>query len=168
MSDFQLRLAFRNYQADPTPENAEAFIAAYTRSHTIETLEPSQTDWVALRSQLEQELQNEPPIYDANFNHLEVLAYDLSGLQEELDNENELEVIYNWIEDVASFTHTSASNWEFIIYLGLLWEKGYGPGYFAMTRREGLEYDVIPTPPALIPIIVEARRLGAWYVSFYV
>jgi hypothetical protein len=174
----ELRLALRAYQLEPTHQNAAAFMAVYARSHLIET------DWISVRQNIDRQLRENTYFYD-----MAVLAYDLTNLDFGTDDEEEIEQLHleavNWVEHVASFSHNSTHNWEHIIYLGYLHDRGadglsdvQDPRHFARPRRIGdtdpdllfgggpLVDGIFPTPEILVPIIEEAIQLGAWYISF--
>jgi len=164
MSDLQLRLALRAYDAYPTFQNAAAFIREYHKAF-------ADTDWTSLRQDINRQLGQE----NTGFRDQGTLTYDLINFFP--DNEEEQEIydeITDWVETVASFSHNSSEYvWEHLVYLGALYDSGphqlvddADPSNFARTRAEGSAPHLIPTPEPLVPIIEEAMRLGAWYIAF--
>ena len=164
MSDLELRLALRAYEADPSYENAAIFIRLYQRTG-------SETDWIGLRQGIDRQLERE-----GGFHDMATLTFDLTQLWDDDTTYQESRTarvvlsvpdLVDWVESVASFSHNSEYNWEHIVYLGGLYDlaEDTNPGNFAMERRENSRV-IIPTPPILIPIIEEALRLGAWYIAF--
>jgi len=164
MSDLQLRLALRAYDADPGYQTAAAFIAIYRRTHALPT------DWITLRQDIGRQLEQE----NTDFHDQNTLTYDLTMfLPEEEGDEEIYDEVINWVETVASFSHNSHFVWEHIVYLGRLYDHGphhladdADPRNFARSRIEGFANEVIPTPEILVPVIERAMRLGAWYIAF--
>lgn len=158
MSDLELRLALHAYEAEPSYENAAAFIRLYQR------VSESGADWIDLRRAIDKQLERE-----GDFHDMATLTFDLTQLW---DDDTTYQESMDWVESVASFSHNSAYNWEHIVYLGRLYDGGPGdlaedtnPENFATEQSENSRV-IIPTPTILISIIEEAMRLGAWYIAF--
>jgi hypothetical protein len=152
MSDLEVRFLERAFDRDPSPQNAYRLVAAYRR---MRGLGESHSD---------------------DFHDMNVLTYDIGNL--DVDEERE-EEITTWISRVRSFSHSDINIWEPIIYIGMLHTGEDEDGDPVNTDdieqafRVRIGYpDMIaglpplPTPPELIPIIVRALELGAWYISF--
>lgn len=166
MSDLEIRLRERIFSSEPTLENANLLIAAYQRGSELLA-----HDWNSIRESINTELRA------YNFNDMHILSYDLTNLCPE-DCEDRHIATMNWLEAVASFVNTNQFNWEYILYIGLLYQSEIDIKSFARVRwsqtsaaQEALgpgavEGSLLPTPPELIPIIQQALELGAWYISF--
>lgn len=178
MSDFEIRLAQRIYDAEPTLENAERLIAAYRRS------EEPPPDWRELRDQIDRELNQ-----TSDFHDMDVLGYDLTNLACYDDEDDaRMQEIMAWIEAVASFVHTGMYNWEYLVYVGTLDNEDIDVRGFRNIRNADAIHArlptnhewfailetmhspntpvTLPTPPELIPIIESAYNHGAVYLAF--